>query len=212
MRSVLALVLASALAACGSGDYASSFTSDGRLLSSSGGEVELADGTRLGFVITSDRYKQWDAGRRGWGRGVASHFGNLLQPKSPTRRTIDRAVAYLESQGRARQAIERAGMSVRDFVLMTVALEQEMQLASGQGGVRSAAAPARAPSMTDSTYVAATIDSSRREVDTLAAPTSRDSVPPKRDTLWLKPPPPPAPSRDTLRDTTPVARDTMPPE
>src|SRR5213075_133439 len=106
---------------------------DGSAFSSSGGEVALSDGSRLEFAITSQRYKQWEVARSGLSRTVATRFGQILQPKSPTRHSIDRAVAYLESDLRSKQAIERAGMSVRDFVLMTVALEQEMQLASGKG-------------------------------------------------------------------------------
>ena len=109
---------------------------DASLLSSSGGEVALADGGSLEFAITSEQYKRWDRARRGINRRIAARFGEILQPDAPTERSIDAAVAYLESEPSARNAIERAGMSVRGFVVMTVALEQEMRIASGQPAVR----------------------------------------------------------------------------
>src|SRR5688572_24844890 len=97
---------------------------------SSAGEVRLTDGGSLQFSITSDKYKQWYAAQQGLDRRIASRFGALLQPASPSERTIARAVEYLQSEPRARDAIQRAGMSVRDFVVTTVALEQEMRVAS----------------------------------------------------------------------------------
>lgn len=200
MRRIDALLLVVALAACNT-DYGGGLSgADAALLTSSDGEVSLADGSRLGYMITSDRYKKWDAARRGWGRGVAARFGALLQPKSPTEKSINRAVAYLEGQAGARQAIERAGISVRDFVLMTVALEQQMLLASGGGRSRDRL-PESAPvaAATDTPY--RQVDVIRVEIDTASSvdtirPT-RDSASPKRDTVWLKPP-----ARDTARDTT----------
>lgn len=102
---------------------------------SSSGEVSLTDGETLSFTITSERYKAWDAARQGFDSRIASRFGAILQPGSPSRRNIEKAVQYLESEPAARAAIERAGMSVRDFVVTTVALEQEMRLASARGEV-----------------------------------------------------------------------------
>ena len=43
------------VAACNRGDNTPLRTADGSVLSSSGGEVELSDGSRLQFVITSER-------------------------------------------------------------------------------------------------------------------------------------------------------------
>ena len=100
---------------------------------SSSGEVSLTDGETLSFTITSERYKAWDAARQGLETRIASRYGAILQPGAPSRRNIDKAVQYLESEPSAVAAIERAGMSVRDFVVTTVALEQEMRLASDRG-------------------------------------------------------------------------------
>jgi hypothetical protein len=101
----------------------------------SSGEVSLTDGETLSFTITSERYKAWDAARQGIDQRIASRYGAILQAASPSRRTIERAVQYLESEPAAVASIERAGMSVRDFVVTTVALEQEMRLADARGEI-----------------------------------------------------------------------------
>jgi hypothetical protein len=208
MRPVRAFLVAFALAACDRGEYSiGDARYDPAQLASSGGEVSLSDGTRLDFVITSDRYNQWDAARKGLSRPVSTRFGALLKPKSPTARTIERAVAYLEGDAAARQSIERAGMSVRDFVLMTVALEQQMQLATAKRTTALAPmrdpVPAPAPATIDTSYQPAAeardsapldtawkVDTSARRRDTVRPPAPRDTVAPKRDTL--------VPKRDTL--------------
>ena len=64
------------------------------------------------FVITSDRYKQWDSAREGLSKSIVSRFGTLLKPKAPTQQSIARATAFLESNAGTRQSIERTGMSV----------------------------------------------------------------------------------------------------
>ena len=102
---------------------------------SSSGEVSLTDGETLSFEITSERYKAWDAARQGIDSRISARFGAILQPGSPSRRNIERAVQYLQSEPAAVASIERAGMSVRDFVVTTVALEREMQLATARGEV-----------------------------------------------------------------------------
>lgn len=196
------------------------------LVSSSGGEVALADGGSLEFAITSEQYKRWDRARRGINRRVAARFGEILQPDAPTERSISEAVAYLESEPAARNAIEKAGMSVRGFVVMTVALEQEMRLASGQPAIRQPA-PAPAPSpydfpQFDTTLIQPTptpyptpypgrTDTYR--VDTSFPITPRDTAtrvvpPPSRDTSWRQSPT--VFRRDTIRRDT-VRRDSTPP-
>ena len=108
----------------------------------SSGEVSLTDGETLSFTITSERYKAWDAARQGIDQRIASRYGALLQAASPSRRNIERAVQYLESEPAAVASIERAGMSVRDFVVTTVALEQEMRLADARGEIPPDTMPA----------------------------------------------------------------------
>lgn len=102
---------------------------------SSTGEVSLTEGETLSFTITSERYKAWDAARQGLDSRIASRYGAILQPGNPSRRNIEKAVQYLESEPAAVASIQLAGMSVRDFVVTTVALEQEMRLASARGEI-----------------------------------------------------------------------------
>jgi hypothetical protein len=191
------------VAACSRGDNAPLRTADGSLLSSSGGTVELTDGSRLQFVITSERYKQWDAARSALRPNVAARFGALLQPKSPSEKSIDRAVAFLETDVPSREAIERTGMSVKNFVLMTVALEQEMRVAQ-RGTQRPTPMPALLPSPVDSGSDSRPAPSATPapRVDTIVKPDTiftsqrRDTSAPKRDTVIV-----PKPPRDTARDT-----------
>ena len=210
-RSVLASLLL--VAACNRGDQTPLRLADGSLLSSSGGEVELADGNHLQFVITSERYKRWDAAHSALRPNVAARFGALLQPRSPTEKSIGRAVEFLVADVASKEAIERAGMSVKDFVLMTVALEQEMRAVADRGTQRSAPMPAPMPPPppVDSGYVpqppaplppAPRVDTGVRPDTVFTSPrrdtsaARRDTAAPKRDTVTPKPP------RDTVRDTT----------
>lgn len=203
MRSVLSLVVLCAAVACKRDDVELR-RADGSAFSTSGGEVALADGSRLQFVITSQRYKQWDVAQRALDRSVAARFGQLLQPKSPTEKSIARAVSYLESDPRARTAIESAGMSVKDFVLMTVALEQEMRVASGQTGGQSPSPAASLPYPMPVDTTPATlpvvpnvqVDSIVKVDTTPSLPEPRDTLP-KHDSASA-----PKPPRDTVRDTT----------
>lgn len=235
-RLILLLVL---LAACRNDtDAASDQRPDPSLLTNSSGEVELSDGGSLDYVITSERYRNWDAAQRALTRSVAKRFGQILDPRSPSEQSINRAVAYLEGQPAARAAIERTGMTVRDFVVMTVALEQQMQLAASRGS-----APAYAPEVPmDSGYLPAppmatpaypepypyprpqpypqyppTYPPSTTYPAPVPAPSSPPAQLPRRtdtvrsDTATLPLPNKEIPRRDTLprRDTVPARRDTI---
>lgn len=175
--------------------------------------MSLSDGSRLQFVITSERYKQWEAARAGLSKSVVAKFGALLKPKAPTRQSIDRATAYLVSDAQTRQAIQRTGMSVQDFVLMTVALEQEMQLANGRGAA-SADAPVVAdasPSPVDTAYALPNIPAAQVPVvpppppsDVADTASRRDTlVPPRRDSVV---------KRDTTRRRDSIRVDTTAPK
>lgn len=211
-----------ATAACGRDEGASVPRSDPTQLTSSG-EVELADGGSMSFNITSDRYKQWDSARRAFPKSLIARFGQVLQPRSPTERSLNNAVALLESNAQARRAIERAGLSVRGFVEITVALEQQMMLAST--GERTAPMPGTYPITMDSGYYPMPMpqpvtpvpdtpypasDTVRR--DTIFPVPRPDSVQPRRDSATVRRDtvaPRPAP-RDTVRDTARVTR--VPPD
>jgi hypothetical protein len=84
-------------------------------------EAREALATAVDFRLSEDNFARWeeaqnnleDLPRTAIQSGVASG-GNA----------IERAVTRLESSPRARRAIERTGLSVRDFVLETIALAQ----------------------------------------------------------------------------------------
>ena len=219
MRRLLVLCFAFSLAGCDTGGRGEARAS---LLSESGGEVALADGNSFDFRITSEKYKQWDAAQRGISKRIAARFGAILRPDAPTERSIASAVTYLQGQAGARQAIESAGLSVRDFVVMTVALEQEMRLASSE---RREPAPASEPydfPPVDTTFVAPQpvpaplpepmpVDTGLPLDTTLVRPRARvDSMAPPRPvpapTIFRRDT---APRDSTRRDST--RRDSLPP-
>ena len=237
MRAIIVLSALSLIVACDQLGIGGSGRGSGSLVSSSGGQIALADGGSLEFGITSEQYKRWEKARKGIDRRIAARFGAILQPDAPTERSIERAVAYLDSEPSARSSIEAAGMSVRAFVVMTVALEQEMRRASGQPVVRQpdpAAAAYEFP-MVDTTMIAP-MQPTPYPVDTFSRVPQPAPVPvpvpvdtsmtrvvvpsPSRDT-GVRPPPtifrrdtvrprPDTGRRDTARrDTT--RRDTTPP-
>ena len=213
MRPAATVLVVLALTGCNRDTYSvSDARYDPSQLTSSSGEVSLSDGSDFDYIITSDRYRQWDAARKGLTRAVSSRFGALLNPRAPSERTIARATSYLAGQNAARQAIERTGMSVRDFVLMTVALEQQLILATQRAPMpataemplpmdtmpidSSYAPPAAAPYPVP--YTPVPLDSPRR-VDTVYLPRPRDTIPAWRDSIRARP--------ETARDTLPVRRE-----
>ena len=227
MRALMWMCFAASLAAC---DRAGGNDANASLLTHSGGEVALADGSSLEFAITSDKYKQWDAAQRGISKRVAARFGALLRPDNPTERSINSAVSYLAGEPSARQAIESAGLTVRDFVVMTVMLEQEMRLASGKTPERREVSQPYDFPPVDTTFIAPqpvpvpepTIfgrDTARRDTTIRRDTARRDTVIPRdaarRDTIIRRDSArPPAPvTRDTVRDTTrapAIPPDTLP--
>ena len=213
MRTSAFLLAFALVAGCNrGGDDAPLRRTDGSLVSDAGGEVSLSDGSRLQFVITSERYKQWDAARDGLSRDVVARYGVLLKPKAPTKQSIDRAAAFLESNPTAKQSIERTGMSVRDFVLMTVALEQEMQLASARGQTPASATPMPVDT---SAYALPTVpppyasgyppQATYAPAPAYPTPPVYDSAP-RRDTI-VRPLPPPRVDSTYRRDTVPRPAD-----
>jgi hypothetical protein len=161
---------------------------DTAALSRPGGDVLLDEGGRIPYEITSDRYREWEAARRAL-RAAKISLTMRLDPLHVAQSDIDRAVNFFEGNGRARRAIEGAGISVRDYVLTTIALEQQMAVANGKWGAREQpATPATPVVPRESISAELSRDSSREEttrvrvdtvqrVDTVVVP-RRDTVPP----------------------------------
>jgi hypothetical protein len=172
IKSTLSILVVATIVACGRGDGASGDV-DTALLHRAGGDVLLEGGGRLDYEITSDRYRQWETARRAL-RAAKISLTMRLDPLHVRESDIQTAVGFFERNGRARRAIEATGLSVRDYVLTTIALEQQMALASGRWGAgeRPAARIPVAPSESIAAELAR--DSARARVDTVPA---ADSVP-----------------------------------
>jgi hypothetical protein len=154
------------LAACGGSNSASGDV-DTALLHRAGGDVLLADGGRLAYEITSDRYRQWETARRAL-RAEKISLSMRLDPLRVNQADVQRAIDYFERNRKARRIIEGTGMTVRDYVLTTLALEQQMAVATGRWGARERP---RAPTMpvVPSESIAAELarDTARVKVDTV---------------------------------------------
>ena len=169
-------------------------TYDGAILTTSGGEVELSDGRKLPFSVSSERYRAWDAAQQGLDRGTADRLGDILEPLSPSEESIDRAVSFLESDMSARTAIENAGISVRDFVMTTVALEQEMRNVGGY-----TRAPRTQPEPWPDPYAYG-----YPPIDTFTPPPVVDPYPPPMPVTPYPSPLPVAPTPNPTPNPTPV--------
>jgi len=91
--------------------------------------------TPVNFRLTEENYGQWEQAQRFLDALPRSAFASASGGGG---NAIDRAVETLEASPRARTSIERTGLSVRDFVLETIALAQAAEAQSGGslGGVR----------------------------------------------------------------------------
>jgi hypothetical protein len=135
LRSGVALMALIAVGGCGGrGD--------------SGGESDTAAGevTALNYEVTPDRYQRWVAAQQALDAIPGLPAPPRIDPMRLGEPDIRRAVEYLESDPRAREALSRAGISARDYVLTTVALDQALVAAAASDPGSKAATPARPPS------------------------------------------------------------------
>lgn len=85
--------------------------------------------TPVNFILTESNYAQWERAQRFLDQVPRSAFASASGGHGSA---IDRAVETLEASPRARTAIERTGLSVRDFVLETIALAQAAEASAGK--------------------------------------------------------------------------------
>src|SRR2546423_8271776 len=85
--------------------------------------------TPVSFRLTESNYAQWEQAQRFLDALPRSAFASASGAHGSA---IDRAVETLEASPRARTAIERTGLSVRDFVLETIALAQAAEAQTGK--------------------------------------------------------------------------------
>ena len=102
-------------------------------------EAREALATPVDFRINDDNFARWEEAQS----NLEDLPRSALPAKSPAGGSaVDRAVARLESSPYARTAIERTGLSVKEFVLETIALAQATEAArTGRSLSRGAIPP-----------------------------------------------------------------------
>lgn len=85
--------------------------------------------TPVSFRLTESNYEQWERAQSFLDGLPRSAFVSSAGAQG---NAIDRAVQTLEASPRARTAIERTGLTVRDFVLETIALAQASEAQTGR--------------------------------------------------------------------------------
>jgi hypothetical protein len=81
------------------------------------------------YPLTSQNYKKWIVAQAALDSLPEPSDIPRVDLRDPTDDDIDRTVSYLEDHDAMREAIERSGLSVKDFVLTSVALGQAFSLA-----------------------------------------------------------------------------------
>jgi hypothetical protein len=92
-------------------------------------EAREALAIQVDYKLTDANFAQWEIAQRNLDRLPSSAFP--ARQVSRGGNVIDRAVARLESSPKARTTIEATGLTVRDFVLQTIALAQATEAVQG---------------------------------------------------------------------------------
>jgi hypothetical protein len=126
MQRLLLVTVALALAACGSDADESALLADSsRLVSSEYGEVGDT-AVAMQHEVRSEDYRRWLEAQRALDSLPGIEPPDPISLRYATEDDIDRLTRELEADQRIRSAIESSGLSVRDYVLTGVALEQAM--------------------------------------------------------------------------------------
>jgi hypothetical protein len=107
------------------------------------GDTAAGEVAALDYEVTPERYQRWVAAQQALDAIPGLPPPPKIDPMRFAQADIARATAYLEGDPRARAALARAGISARDYVLTTLALDQALVAAidpAGAGGA-SVAAP-----------------------------------------------------------------------
>jgi hypothetical protein len=100
----------------------------------SGGEVASDSAYRvLDYPLTSDNYTKWLAAQSALDSADVNPRMRL-DPRRLRGHEVDGVVEALEQDTLARAAIESSGLSVRDYVLTTIALAQSWDAVNAPGG------------------------------------------------------------------------------
>ena len=135
----LALLLLSVAGSCKRESAGGAETLTGSLMfDNASPDAREALASNVNYRITDANFAQWEKAQRNLEKLPRSAI-----PASPGvgRTAVDRAVSRLESSPYARTAIERTGLSVREFVLQTIALAQVAEAAQTGKSLSGATIP-----------------------------------------------------------------------
>jgi hypothetical protein len=123
------LILLSVTACKRDSDRYATATGIAAFLDDASPEAREALSIQVDYRLTEENFARWEVAQRNLDRLPRSAFP--AENSGGKGNVIDRAVRRLESGRRTRTAIESAGLSVRDFVLQTIALAQATEAAQG---------------------------------------------------------------------------------
>jgi hypothetical protein len=139
LSGVLAVLLLAAVGACKreNRSEAESLTAS-LMFDNASPDAREALASHVDFRITDATFAQWEKAQRNLEKLPRSAI-----PAAPGigSTAVDRAVSRLESSPYARTAIERTGLSVREFVLQTIALAQAAEAAQTGKSLSGATIP-----------------------------------------------------------------------
>jgi len=123
------LILVSAVGCKRDNDRFATATGTSAFLDDASPEAREALSIQVDYRLTDESFAKWEIAQRNLDRLPRSAFP--AESRGGGGDVIDRAVARLESSPRARTTIEATGLTVRDFVLQTLALAQATEAAQG---------------------------------------------------------------------------------
>jgi hypothetical protein len=124
------LIVLSAAACKRDNDRFANGTGTSAFLDDASPEAREALSIQVDYILTDRNFAQWETAQRNLDRLPRSAFPATSGGTGGN--VIDRAVARLESSPKARTTIEATGLTVRDFVLQTIALAQATEAQSGR--------------------------------------------------------------------------------
>jgi hypothetical protein len=132
VQAVLAVALMLSITACRrSNENTSQASGTSLIFDAASPEARQALSTPVDFRLTEENFAEWEQAQR----NLDALPKSALPTGGPSAgNPIDRAVERLESSPRARTAIERTRLTVRDFVLETLALAQATESTANGAG------------------------------------------------------------------------------
>jgi hypothetical protein len=146
-----------------------------------GGDTAAGDVAALNYEVTPDRYRRWVAAQQALDAIPEMPAPPAIDPMRLDETQVRRAVEYLEGNAQARAALARAGVSARDYVLTTVALDQALVTASARPAPSQGAADATRPPAASSRPATQAPGSQRVSAGTPTAPSRALSGTPPRN-------------------------------